>query len=188
MQKQNKVALILIILSFVLLIPGLTTTMISIQLDSKINAQIVSLNAQVLNQSRSIWGTIVELWEHNNQFVSFLILLFSVLVPVAKGILLLIALLKKERPELQSKIFRFVKAIGKWSMADVFVVGVFIAYLSTRDQLSVNTQNVSLMGMKLPIKIMAVMSSSLGAGFFLFLSYCIVSLIALQIMKIPEKR
>ena len=61
-------------------------------------------------------------------------------------------------------LFNFVKAIGKWSMADVFVVGVFIAYLSTKSNEAI--------------------SAELYEGFYYFTGYCLISLAAIQAMKI----
>ncbi|MEO0779788.1 MAG: paraquat-inducible protein A, partial [Bacteroidota bacterium] len=60
--------------------------------------------------------------------------------------------------------FQFVRAIGKWSMADVFVVGVFLAFLATRSNENIN--------------------AALHPGFYYFLAYCLISLLAIQVMKV----
>ena len=61
------------------------------------------------------------------------------------------------------KIKRFVVVISKWAMVDVFVVGLFVAYLSA--QASGN------------------LSAVLEPGFYYFTGYCLVSLLAMQLMK-----
>ena len=72
-----------------------------------------------------------------------------------------------KNPELKNKIYNLVYAIGKWSMADVFVVGIFIAFLSTRS-------NTAIDALLLP-------------GFNYFVAYCIISLIGIQLVKIDRK-
>ena len=59
-----------------------------------------------------------------------------------------------------------MRDISKWAMADVFVVGVYVAFLSAKA-----TDNLD---------------AELQVGFYYFASYCVISLLALQFMKIGE--
>jgi len=59
-----------------------------------------------------------------------------------------------------------VSAIGKWSMADVFVVGVFLAYLATASEESI--------------------SAEVFDGFYYFTAYCIISILGIQIMDLRD--
>ena len=61
-------------------------------------------------------------------------------------------------------MFAFVRSISKWSMADVFVVGVFVAFLASNA-----TPN---------------MDAQIHSGFYFFTAYCLVSLLALQFMHV----
>ncbi|MDX1577968.1 MAG: paraquat-inducible protein A [Gemmatimonadota bacterium] len=159
MTLRNIIALILVLVSFVLLIPGLTADMVTI----KANLSIMGVETELFRETRSILQTVEGLHESGNDFVAGLILLFSVLVPFIKGALLAVAAaLKKVR--LRLGIAGFVRSISKWAMADVFVVGVYIAYLSARA-----TDNLD---------------AELHAGFYWFAGYCLVSLLALQFMKL----
>ena len=103
------------------------------------------------------------MYDNDNAIVAFLILFFSVMVPFIKALVLMIALFTK-RLRQRVNMFRFVRAIGKWSMADVFVVGVFIAFLATKSN--------------------STITSELHNGFYYFTGYCLISLAAVQIMKI----
>lgn len=79
-------------------------------------------------QNKGIMDVIKLLWSNNNKPVALAIGTFSVLVPLIKLLFSLIILLF---PITRAKTLRKVLSyISKWSMADVFVVGAFLAYLS----------------------------------------------------------
>jgi uncharacterized paraquat-inducible protein A len=116
-------------------------------------------------RTQSIIESVEFLWENNNRFVAFLILFFSVMIPVTKAVLLLLVLWLQALKS-RYNVYRFVYAISKWSMADVFVVGVFIAYLSTESTDAI--------------------SARLHDGFFYFVGYCLISIASVQVMKIES--
>ena len=79
-------------------------------------------------QNKGIMDVIKLLWNNNNKPVALAIGTFSVIVPLIKLLFSLIILLF---PIMRAKTLRKVLSyISKWSMADVFVVGAFLAYLS----------------------------------------------------------
>ncbi len=160
MNRLNKIAVTLIIISLILLFPGLLRPILSIHIGAKIPLLgEISLH----DTTQSIISTIQTLFDNNNHLVAFLILLFSVMVPIIKAILLLLVLLV---PSIKNRagIHRFVARISKWSMADVFVVGVFLAFLATRSDDNIHAQ--------------------LHEGFYYFTGYCIVSIIATQLIRV----
>ena len=73
---------------------------------------------------------------------------------------------------------QFVAAIGKWSMADVFVVAIFLAILSTNHADTFSRETLSLFGFGISIDISTQTLSAAGDGFFYFVGYCLVSLLA----------
>lgn len=160
MTTRNIIALILTIASLIILYPGLTVPILRISIAPELP---VLGKTTFYEQTQSILQTIDTLYNTNNKLVAFLILLFSVIVPVAKGLVILIVLLVK-KTALRNKLYRFVFAIGKWSMADVFVVGIFIAFLST-------TSNTAIDAVLLP-------------GFNYFVAYCIISLAGIQLTEV----
>lgn len=160
MLKRNIVALILTVVSLCLLYPGLTKPILQIVISAEL--PIIG-KTTFYEQTQSILQTVDTLYTTNNKFVAILILLFSVVVPAIKGVIILAVLLVKNFAY-KAKFYRFVYIIGKWSMADVFVVGVFMAYLSTQSNNSIQ--------------------ADLLEGFNYFAFYCILSLLGIQMTTI----
>ncbi|MGK0365684.1 MAG: paraquat-inducible protein A [Saprospiraceae bacterium] len=158
MHIRNIIAAILLIISLICLVPGLMQPILSL----KIGAALPLVGTITLHEStQSILKTIQTLNENNNALVAFLILLFSIIVPLFKAISLLsVLLIKKLRNH--SRLHKFIALISKWSMADVFVVGIFIAFLSTQSN--------------------EALEAKLGTGFYWFLAYCLISIVASQVM------
>ena len=71
------------------------------------------------------------------------------------------------------RTLRFVEAIAKWSMADVFVVALFIAYLAAH---ATQTQP----GDTAAAPPLVAFSAHFGAGFYWFAAYCVFSLASQQ--------
>ena len=79
-------------------------------------------------QNKGIMDVVSLLWNNNNKLVAGAIGTFSILVPFIK---LLSTILILILPISGSKRLRkFLTFISKWSMADVFVISAFLAYLS----------------------------------------------------------
>lgn len=156
---RNLAAAGLILLSFALLIPGLTRPLITISA----SIQFLGNSQEIFRETRSILKTIESLHDSGNDFVAGLVLLFSVVVPFAKGLSLLSLYVLRDWTT-RSRIFRFIGAIGKWSMADVFLVGVYVAFLSAKA-----TDNLD---------------ATLEVGFYYFAAYCLVSILSHQMMRL----
>lgn len=185
MPVRNKISLVLILISFGLLIPGIILPVFDLGVDVLVASNIANLKAQVLQESRSIIGTVTDLYTRDRVLVATLILLFSIVVPVFKGLALIGAILSRS-VHLQTRLFRFVHAIGKWSMADVFVVAILLVFLSTEQNARATTETINVFGMELPLEIKMLMDSNLGTGFYWFLGYCLVSLVTLHMVKEPD--
>jgi paraquat-inducible protein A len=185
MSRRNQIALALTLISFVILYLGLTLPALTITLSSKIVTQMGNLEGEVFNKTRSIMGTIRDLFAEDRNLVAGLILLFSVIVPVGKGLLLLIALLIRARP-IAARMVNFVRRIGKWSMADVMVVAVFLTYLSTNHQEDSIRETLKVMGLSVTVNLSSQMISTLQPGFYWFLSYCLISLISMEFLKVED--
>ncbi|MDB6053541.1 MAG: Paraquat-inducible protein [Verrucomicrobiales bacterium] len=117
-------------------------------------------------QTRSIVGSVKTLYKNGACFAATLILLFSVCVPVLKSILLYRSILVVDG-ERRVRTLRLINAIGKWSMADVFVIAIFIAYLAAKASAG-STQAVAF-------------HSEFGSGFYFFACYCVVALLGQQL-------
>ena len=156
MTRRNLAAVLLVLVSLVLVVPGVMQPIITLSADM--------MGRQVFTQTRSILQTVKDLHASGNYTVAGMILFFSVMVPFIKAVLLgVVGLLKPTQPA-RYRIFAFVRGISKWAMADVFVVGVYIAYLSA--------------------KATDALDAELHEGFYYFAAYCLISLLSVQVMRV----
>lgn len=158
---RNWVAIALTVVSVVLLVPGLLQPMLTITA----SMEFMGISRELFRQTQSVVETVRSLHESGNNFVAGLILFFSVTVPFVKGVLLVVILALRE-PVARHRLFRFVRSFSKWAMADVFVVGVFVAMLAARA-----TDNLD---------------AQAGPGFYYFAAYCLVSNLAFQLLLVPR--
>ncbi|SEG86029.1 paraquat-inducible protein A [Marinobacterium lutimaris] len=80
----------------------------------------------------TIFGGVMQLAHHGLWGIAFVVLAASILIPVGKIIALCTLLLTIQRgwtTNMQQKMvmFRVVHWIGRWSMLDIFVVGILVA-------------------------------------------------------------
>jgi hypothetical protein len=128
---------------------------------------------EVYTQTRSIVGSVRRLYEVGSPTPATLILLFSVIVPVTKALLVAWAFFMASGA-VRRRTLSFVVAIAKWSMADVFVVAIFIAYLAAQ------ASTVPTNGEQTAPALIAF-TADFGLGFYFFAAYCIFSLASQQI-------
>lgn len=162
MTRRNLAAITLTFVSLGLLWPGLTEPVLTITASMSLFGQ----TKEVFRQTQSIAQTVKNLYNSGNVFVAGLVLLFSITIPVIKAVLLAI-LLTTRRALTRRQLYLLVRSISKWSMADVFVVGVFIAYLAAKA-----TDNLNAVAER---------------GFYFFAAYCLVSNLAFHLLHIPEE-
>ncbi len=181
---MTRLHVVLTLLNFVLLVPGVTLPIYSVTITTQVEASIIPepIEVTVYEQTRSILGTVRELWRSDDHLVSFLILLFSIIVPVTKGSMLL-ASIYVTKQAVKRWLVRLVDLIGKWSMADVFVVAVFLAFLATRDQAQANTFSVPVLLQQVEVGMQTHLTSTLGPAFYYFLAYCLFSVFWTQVLK-----
>ncbi len=178
--------LLLTSICFVLLISGLLLPMIEIdariaEMSFTLLGEQISFTDQVLYYKSKSILEVVRLMLIQGKMdvlaVGLLVLLFSVLFPAAK---LLSSLAYIYNQRLQSnRVIRFmVFKTGKWSMADVMVVAIFMSYIGFSGILT--EQLNQLEGLTNKIDILTTNKSSLQIGFFLFTSFAVLSLLVSQ--------
>ena len=158
MTRRNIIAVILVVISLVVVVPGLIQPIITLSANM--------MGRQVFAETRSILQTVKDLHESGNDLVAGMILFFSVLVPFIKAVLLGVVGLLKPTVPVRYRLFAFVRGISKWAMADVFVVGVYIAYLSAKATDALDAQ--------------------LHEGFYYFTAYCLISLLSVQVIHVEQ--
>ena len=143
------------LLSLVLLGFGWTLDMLHIGISTHF---IVDFN--LFNEKRSVLGTLQTLWTGGNYWPFFLIFLFGIIVPLLKSSLIFYVLLARNpSPKWQ----KFVSAISKWAMADVFAISIFVAFLGAGAMQ--NTQ------------------ATVEPGFYYFSGYVLLSGVIAMLMK-----
>jgi len=163
MTKRNRVALALTLVSLTLLWPGLVQPVLTI----RATLDLFGTSREISNETRSVMSAIESLHTSGNDFVAALILIFSVLVPLAK-VALLVPIFTSSDGVQRYRLYGFVRSISKWAMADVFAVGMLIALLAAK-----GTSNLS---------------ATAGPGFYYFVAYCLVSNAAFQVLRVDDPR
>ena len=123
------------------------------------------------SKTRSIAGTVKELFRSGNGFVGFLVMLFSVVIPITKILLMLVAACFRGSMN-GRKAFLISSVISKWSMADVLVIAIIVAFMAA---------NASNMGGLLD------MDARFEPGFYFFLGYCTFSILSMQVITRKNK-
>jgi hypothetical protein len=127
---------------------------------------------EIYEQTRSIIGSVRRLYEVGSPIPATLILLFSVIVPLGKAALVAWATFMAD-DRMRLRTLKFVEAIAKWSMADVFVVALFIAYLAAQaSQTAASDPNAA--------PPLIAFTAHFGSGFYWFTAYCLFSLASQQ--------
>jgi hypothetical protein len=179
-----------VLVSLVVLAAGLTAPMIEIdarfqEVNFLLVGEEVTFNDQVIFfQSKSIVDVVnilLDTGQLDSVIVGLLILAFSIIFPVAKLISTQVYLVGSERLRKNRLIYFFAFKSGKWSMADVYVIAIFMAYIGFQgildNQLSIlNVQSESLVSI-------STNQTSLQPGFILFVGFVLFSLLLSLILQ-----
>lgn len=146
-----RLGLLLTFVSFFFLYPGVTEPIMTI----KATVNMFGFKSTIFEETRSIWQTVISLKEAGYAEVGFMVVTFSIIIPLTKGVLIIWAWLSPKRWRWQ-----LIAIMSKWSMADVFVVAILVAFFTA--------------------KATAELQSDLHSGFYWFLAYCLLSIISGQ--------
>jgi paraquat-inducible protein A len=141
----------LCLVSLVLFAVGVTATALSL-VTSK---EVAGIGTVVFSfEAKSVASTIRDLLASHDVVLGGLVLLFSIVVPLAKAVLVLFATTASGAA--RDRAVHLVHLVGRWSMADVFVVAVLLAMLALgRDPAT---------------------RATTGPGLSFFAGYCLVAL------------
>lgn len=184
---MKHVGFLLNLIALGLFIPGILLPMFSLNMDMSAQTSGAQLTSEVINKQLSLIATIEELWQDERLLVASLIFLFSIAIPVIKTALIASVYFMKNA-QIATRIASIVSVIGKWSMADVFVVAIFLAVLSTNHSETANAQQLSMFGFKMDIVLSSATQSGVMAGFYYFAGYCLVSLLGSQVSQFALKK
>ena len=189
-RKLNLVqSTLLISASFCLLLGGITTPMIDLEaridqlMLQLMGEKITFLNNIIFFQSKSITDVVRILMEEGTLpmiFVGVLVFTFSIIFPSLKLISSLLYSYRINNLRDNRLIRFFVIKSGKWSMADVMVVAIFMAFIGfdgiIGNQLDYLTESAK------PVEIFTTNGTRLLEGFYLFLLFCVSSLVLSEII------
>ena len=146
--------------------------------DLQLLGEQIHFDEQVMYfQSKSITDVTRTLLEGRGwdlKLVGILILLFSIVLPFLKMILTT-AYLFIERAQQSKLVQTVIFYLGKWSMADVFVVAIFMSYIGFYGLL--NSQLGAMAGSSETMTIETVNYSKFSPGIIFFTMYCIFSIV-----------
>lgn len=179
-----------LLFAFILLAVGLSASMIEVDARIKsldfvlLGEHVVFKNQVLFFQSKSILDVVevlVKQPEVNSILVGILILVFSILFPVLKlsstGIHLL-----SERKLAENKIIRyFAFQSGKWSMADVIVIAILMAYIGLNGLLQSQLASMDIHSNFLTI--ITTNNTALQPGYIIFISFVLYGLVLSTILK-----
>jgi hypothetical protein len=186
-----------VMLALLILFVGLTTPMIEI--DARIKemsflliGEKISFHDQVIFfQSKSIVDVVrilIETGKYDSAIIGVLILVFSIIFPIGKLLSTKLYLLGNERWRSNKVIQFFAFKSGKWSMADVYVIAIFMAYIGFKSILDSQLSNLNMKTESLAS--VSTNQTSLQPGFIIFVSFVLFSLILsviLQKITAPQK-
>lgn len=185
-----------VVLALTVLLVGLSSPMIEIdahikKIDFQLLGQHVEFNDQVLfYQTKSILQVVrilVETKKIDSILVGVMILAFSILFPITKLISTEIYLLGKDKMKKNKFVHYMAFKSGKWSMADVSVIAIFMSYVGFNSILDDQLKGLNMHTDSL--KSIATNLTSLRPGYILFLSFVIFGLILSEILeKITPKK
>lgn len=182
-------SILLLLSSLCLLLGGITTPMID--LEARIDLLLFHLMGEevkfmdniIFFQSKSITDVVRILIEEGSLpmiFVGCLVFLFSIVFPALKLTSSLLYTYDVGDMRNNQLVRFFVIKSGKWSMADVMVVAIFMAFIGFNgiigSQLDILTESAK------PVDIFTTNGTKLLGGFYLFLLFCISSLALSEIL------
>ena len=175
---------ILLVLSLIiLLIAGVTTPMIDMeakisQMSFMLMGHPVHFENQVLYfQSKSILDVFWIMITHKDiqmKLVGVLLITFSIVFPLLKIASSLGYYYNYHHARANPVIRFFVLKSGKWSMADVMVVAIFMAYIGFNGIIS--SQFGQLRSAAQEVELLTTNGTSLQPGYYLFLTYTLLAL------------
>lgn len=183
-RRKTKAGLyILVITTLLFLANGIIVPMIDIEAKISrltfelIGEKIVFTNQVFFFQSKSIldvvWILITD-GKWDMIFVGILILGFSVLFPVTKIISSLLMIHSPDRFSNNKFVHFFTFKSGKWSMADVFVVAMFMAFIGFNGIIGRQLEHIK--DVNEYVEILTTNGTSLKSGFYLFVLFCLAGL------------
>lgn len=186
--------ILLLLELLVLLLTGVTTPMID--LEAKISEMrlvlldhpITFVNQVLYFQTKSIldvfWIMINDKAIQMN-FVGVLLIVFSIIFPLLKLLSSFVYYFNFYNVKENKLVQFFVLKSGKWSMTDVLVVAIFMAYIGFNGLVS--SQFGSLNSTEKDLLILTTNGTTLQPGFYIFFTYSVLALVLSVLLQRKSK-
>ncbi|KYG65696.1 hypothetical protein AZI86_01065 [Bdellovibrio bacteriovorus] len=174
----------------ILLVCGVTTPMID--LEAKISEMsfvlldhpVKFLNQVLYFQTKSVvdvfWLMITDS-DIQMQIVGILMVMFSIVFPVSKLIASMLYFYNIAGMQKNKVVHFFVHKSGKWSMTDVMIIAIFMAYIGFNGVIA--SQFGKMHSADNEIVFLTTNGTSLQAGFYLFMTYAVLALFFSSILE-----
>lgn len=179
-----------VLLALTVLFAGLTSPMIEIDARIKeltfhlIGEPIAFRDQVIFFESKSIVDVVrilIATKKFDSVLVGLLILAFSIVFPIAKMLATKLYLFGNTRWRSNKVIYYFAFYSGKWSMADVYVVAIFMAYIGFKGILDSQLRGLNMKTDSLVS--LSTSETSLQPGFVLFIGFVLFSLLLSGVLK-----
>jgi Paraquat-inducible protein A len=179
-----------LLFAFTLIIVGVTSSIIEVDARVKtlnfmlMGQKVVFENQVLFFQSKSILGivyTLIKQPQADAMLVGILILVFIIIFPVLRLIFTAVHILTRKEFAENKVVKYFAFQSGKWSMADVMVVGILMTYIGLNGILESQLSNLNIHNSFLTT--VTENSTSLQSGYFIFVAFVLYSLVLTSIIK-----
>ena len=187
--------LMLVAILFILLFTGVSTPMIDLEAKilemsfSLFDHQVGFVNQVLYFQSKSVIDVFQLMITHPDiqmKVVGILMVAFSIVFPVLK-LISSVGYYYNHWSARDNKLVQFfVLKSGKWSMTDVMIIAIFMAYIGFNGIIS--SQFGKLHSASDEIVLLTTNGTSLQPGFYLFLAYAILALFLSEFLSGRKQR
>ena len=166
-----------------LLVPGIFVPMMTLKafiepFSMTVGGAVLEFDQQLLMyQNKSIADLVtllLETGQHSLWFLAAVMTLFCVLIPVSKCLAALFLLLAPDNSPTNPVLRWLAIDSGKWSMADVFVVALIMAFIGMDQLIASHTSAMNALFSDAQF-VQAASASELAAGFYFFLGFVALS-------------
>ena len=166
-----------------LLVPGIFVPMMTLKafiepFSMTVGGAVLEFDQQLLMyQNKSIADLVtllLETGQHSLWFLAAVMTLFCVLIPISKCLAALFLLLGPDNSPTNPVLRWLAIDSGKWSMADVFVVALIMAFIGMDQLIASHTSAMNALFSEAQL-VQAASASELAMGFYFFLGFVALS-------------
>ena len=178
--------------ALILLLCGLFTPMLEVEAQIEhlrfvlLDYPVEFFNEVLYFQSKSIFDIVSLMMAKRTpdmMLLALLLVTFSVIFPMLKLLASAVYAYNPGPLREQALVKFFALKSGKWSMADVMVIAILMAYIGFNGMISSQLDLISRGAISSDISVLTTNGTALQPGFFMFLSFCVFSLFLSSLLE-----